>query len=97
MKNNLKVSIFYFYIVVTLSGCAQIDPLYQASAWNAQNSNRKNLLLQVENANDLSIGRSVLDYDGSLAVDAIKRLRDGKIKNLEKIKLNDVANNQSGG
>ncbi|BCI67487.1 hypothetical protein [Acetobacter aceti] len=97
MKNNLKASIFYFYIVVTLSGCAQIDPLYQSSAWNAQNSNRKNLLLQVENANDLSIGRSVSDYDGSLAVDAIKRLRDGKIKNLEKIKLNDVANNQSGG
>lgn len=95
MKNNLKFSIFH--VVFALSGCAQIDPLYQSSAWNAQNSNRKNLLLQVENTNDLSIGRSVSDYDASLAVDAIKRLRDGKIKNLEKIKINDIANNQSGG
>ncbi|NHN90933.1 hypothetical protein [Acetobacter sicerae] len=97
MKNNLKILFFTVSMGCLLSGCAQIDPLYQASAWNAQNSNRKNLLLQVENTNDLSVGRSVSDYDGSLAIDAVKRLRDGKVKNLEKIKLSDVANNQSGG
>ncbi|MCH4090139.1 hypothetical protein [Acetobacter sp.] len=97
MKKFIRIYFFSATVVFILNGCAQIDPLYQASAWNAQNSNRKNLLLQVENTNDLSVGRGVADYDGSLAVEAVKRLRDGKIKSLEKIKLNDVANSQSGG
>lgn len=96
MKHNFQYYLIIVAVCLVLDGCAQVDPLYQASAWNAQNSNGKNLLLQVENAHDLSVGRSVSDYNGSLAVDAVKRLRDGKIKTLEKVKLSDVASSQSG-
>ncbi|NHN89698.1 hypothetical protein [Acetobacter conturbans] len=91
-KNNVFILIGF-----ALSGCAQIDPLYEASRWNSPSSNRRNLFLQVERPTDLTFGRYENDYDGSSAIDAVKRFRDGKVKNIEKTRITDVANSQSGG
>ncbi|NHO33625.1 hypothetical protein [Acetobacter fallax] len=68
-----------------------------ASRWNMPSANSHNLLLQVAVPSDLSSGRSDATFDATLAADAVKRLRDGKVKKIQNTSLAQVGNNQSGG
>lgn len=94
-----KIKIFLFNLPLCVSflvfdGCAQVDPLYSSFSWNSSSANAKNLSLQVENTKDLSSGKYEQEHDISLGAEAVKRLREGKVKPLQDAALSKVGNSQ---
>ncbi len=97
MRICLVKSTLFASGLLILSGCAGADPLYMSDRWNLPSANSRNLVLQVAEPSDLRSGRSDPTYDATLAANAVKRLRDGKIKKIESTAVTQIGNSQSGG
>ena len=89
--------IFLFIIVILCVGCSNIDPIYKKRSWNSLDSNRRNLIVQVDSSGDLILGRNKEEYDGSLSIDAVKRLVSGKVKGIDKVKTSSASSGESSG
>ena len=89
----MKLKKFLCICFIFINGCSQLDPLYMSGKWNASSSGQKNLISQIENKKDLIIGRNEISYDGFMAFNAIKKLREGKVKKMMEESTSSVGNN----
>jgi hypothetical protein len=60
----------------------QVDPFTRSGMWLPQGTNARNLAAMVANPDDLMEGRGSTGADSQLAINAVIRLMDGKVKPL---------------
>ena len=65
--------------LLTMAGCAQIDPLTKEGIWRPTGANDANLRAMVAVPSDLAYGRAARTSDGHLAARAVDRLRTGRV------------------
>lgn len=62
------------------AACNQMDPYTRSGMWQPVGVNSRNLAAMVANPDDLVEGRGVAGANSTLAINAVTRLRDGKVK-----------------
>ena len=65
--------------LLTMAGCAQIDPLTKEGVWRPTGANDVNLRAMVAVPSDLAYGRAARTSDGNFAARAVDRLRTGRV------------------
>lgn len=69
-------------LMLAVTGCQKLDPYEREDAWRPNGANAANLRAMVAVPADLVAGRLAAPANGSLAVEALTRLRQDRVRPL---------------
>jgi hypothetical protein len=86
--------------IISLGGCAAMDPFERPGLWQPMGANDLNRELQVARPTDLVLGRGTSDSEGFTAANAVDRLIRDRVRQLPNTTITTVGGsggNTSGG
>lgn len=83
--------------ILSLGGCAAMDPFERPGVWQPIGANDLNRELQVARPTDLVLGRGTTDADGITAAAAVDRLQHDKVKALPQMEIAPIGGSSGGG